>query len=234
MAAWFDQVAAELSGAGLEVLRLEGVEDMVPALAGVDLAVSAAGGTAWELCALGLPTVLAPVAANQRPVAEELDRIGAARWLRDGSAPAVRVPGAALAMPPVGWAVEAVRQLATDEAARAELARRARAVVDGRGAVRVATRLRADLLSLRRATRDDARLLWEWANDPGTRAQSFVQDAIPWDRHVAWLDERVSDPDVAIYLAADDGGLVGQVRAAPVDRDAAGGGRVGPGDSAGV
>lgn len=46
-----------------------------------DLAVGAAGGTAWERCLLGLPTLAITVAKNQRPGAVALAKAGAARWL---------------------------------------------------------------------------------------------------------------------------------------------------------
>jgi UDP-2,4-diacetamido-2,4,6-trideoxy-beta-L-altropyranose hydrolase len=222
--AWFDQVASGLTDAGLEVFRLEGVEDMVPALAEADLAVSAAGGTAWELCALGIPSVLVPAAVNQLPVASRLGGIGAAVAVLPPEPPGLRAD-AALRLAPSGDVVAATAALARDPRQRAALRRRARSLVDGRGAVRVVTRLRAELLELRPARSEDARTLWDWANDPGTRAQSFVQEPIPWDRHVAWLDERLADPDVGIYLAGDADGLVGQVRVAPVDPRHEDGGR---------
>lgn len=49
---------------------------------------------------------------------------------------------------------------------------------------------------MRRGNADDAALLFEWANDPQTRANSFQQSAISWDDHLHWyrsLQERHSD-----------------------------------------
>jgi len=42
-----------------------------------DLAIGAAGGTAWERCCLGLPTVLLILAENQASGARGLERCGA-------------------------------------------------------------------------------------------------------------------------------------------------------------
>ncbi len=233
--AWFEEVAGELRALGHEVVQLAGVADVASTLAGVDLAVSASGGSAWELCALGIAAALVPVAANQAPVAEELERIGAAVWLRSGGQAPAPGPAAELALPSVSRAVGTIQDLATDREARAELARRAQAVVDGRGALRVAVRLRAELLELRPAQPGDARTLWTWANDPDTRAQSFGQDPIPWDRHLAWFEERLADPEAPIYLARDDAGLVGQVRMAPASlQDSVGGRQASTGVEVGV
>ena len=71
-------------------------------------------------------------------------------------------------------------------------------------------------MKLRPATTDDAALLFEWANDPETRAGSHTTDPIPWETHVAWLDRVIADPDRQLYIGVEDGRPVGQVR---LDRD---------------
>jgi spore coat polysaccharide biosynthesis predicted glycosyltransferase SpsG len=43
------------------------------AMAASQVAVSAAGTTAWELACLGVPAILWPMVKNQRPVASALD-----------------------------------------------------------------------------------------------------------------------------------------------------------------
>jgi UDP-2,4-diacetamido-2,4,6-trideoxy-beta-L-altropyranose hydrolase len=233
VAAWSDRLAGELTARGLDVVRLEGVADMVPALAETDLAVSAAGGTAWELCGLGIPTVLVAVAANQVPVAARLARAGAARAVLPPE-PVDSPADSVVALVALGDVVEVVTDLVGHPETRAELAQRGRALVDGLGAVRVATRLRAELLELRPVVADDARTLWEWANDPGTRAQSFSDAPIPWDAHRTWLADRLAHPSAALYLAHDPQGLVGQVRFAPLDRASAPNDAEGPWSEIGV
>jgi UDP-2,4-diacetamido-2,4,6-trideoxy-beta-L-altropyranose hydrolase len=47
---------------------LVGVSDMAQLMADSDLAIGAAGSTAWELCCLGVPTLLVCTAANQLTV----------------------------------------------------------------------------------------------------------------------------------------------------------------------
>jgi UDP-2,4-diacetamido-2,4,6-trideoxy-beta-L-altropyranose hydrolase len=55
-----------------------GASNMAELMAGADLAIGAAGGSAWERCCLGLPTLLIVMADNQRPGARALEAAGAA------------------------------------------------------------------------------------------------------------------------------------------------------------
>lgn len=173
-------------------------------LAASDLVVSAAGGTTWEVCHLGLPAVLVAVADDQEPVGTAVAARGAASWLG-------RIPPRGAAS--VTRVVDEVARLAADADARQTMGAVAAAVVDGRGAARVAAAMRADLLRLRPASEADARLLWEWSNEPGVRAASFETAPIPWDDHVAWLAGRLADPTGLLLVGeGPDGTPVGQVR----------------------
>lgn len=68
-------------------------------------------------------------------------------------------------------------------------------------------------IKLRRAGLDDAQLLWAWANDPGVRAVSFSTDAIPWERHIQWLQSKLAAPGCVFFVAMDaHGAPIGQVR----------------------
>lgn len=42
-------------------------------------------------------------------------------------------------------------------------------------------------MDLRRARPEDSRLVWSWANDPQTRANSFDPTPIAWEDHCAWF-----------------------------------------------
>ena len=58
---------------------LTDVQEMAELIAWADVGVAAAGSVSWEFCALGLPSLLVPVAENQLRAATDLDRRGAAR-----------------------------------------------------------------------------------------------------------------------------------------------------------
>ena len=70
-------------------------------------------------------------------------------------------------------------------------------------------------IDLRPARPDDARRLFDWANDPTTRAASFDREPIAWPTHVAWLAAVLGDPDRRLWIAEEAGVPVGQLR---VDR----------------
>jgi len=68
------------------------------------------------------------------------------------------------------------------------------------------------LMNLREATIDDARQLFEWANDPIMRANSFSQKNIDWDEHINWLDKRLSSDNSKIFIAMIKDENIGQIR----------------------
>lgn len=115
--------AAIASSNGPSVALAAGMDaaGVAQAMSEADLAITAAGSTVWELCCLGLPAVVWPVAENQRPIAEALEAAGAA----------VAVDG-------LQEAVEAARELMKSPERRARLSAAAWKLVDGRGAERVA------------------------------------------------------------------------------------------------
>lgn len=123
--------AASLRGMAEKLGGAIGVEqngDMPELMAWADVAVSSAGSTCWELCMLGLPSVLLVVAANQEPVARELGRMGVAM---DASSGAAR-----------DRLGDRVRELLLSSAMREEMSQRGRNLVDGRGAERVVASMR--------------------------------------------------------------------------------------------
>ena len=122
------------------VERLEAREDIVPLLSRVGWAVSAAGGTALELTALGHPVVALATVPNQR---------AAAHALPGPSFDLVGLEGAALEHA-LDAAVDAVVAARRDHTRSLALAAEGRARIDGQGAVRVARAL-ASLASRRPA-----------------------------------------------------------------------------------
>lgn len=121
-----DRAALEAAASAAPIpvaVRTADPGEVAAILGEADLAVAAAGGTAWELAALGVPMLLAAVADNQRAVLEPLVASGAARRLGDA--------GAALER-------EIRAFVGADEDELAAMGRAGRALVDGGGARRAA------------------------------------------------------------------------------------------------
>ncbi len=147
-----------------------------------DLYIGAGGGSSWERCCLGVPVLLLEVAGNQRQVIAGLVEAGAAISLPLGTVPTVQSIGTA------------VRQLLDDAGLRRGLSSASRKLVDGQGALRVAATLLAPKLTVRPATRDDARRIYDWRNHPRTRSISRDARAIDWPDHCSWVERVLADP----------------------------------------
>lgn len=103
--------------------------DMPGCMEWADLAVSAAGTTSWELCFMGLPTIALVLADNQQRIAGSLAERGVVLSLgRAEQAGEEQLE-------------RAVGELVENAALRRTLSTQARALVDGRGAERVAAAL---------------------------------------------------------------------------------------------
>lgn len=65
---------------------------------------------------------------------------------------------------------------------------------------------------LRKATVEDMDLLFEWANDPVVRSNSFHSEPIPYESHKQWYADIMSDVNVLQFILMDDEIPVGQIR----------------------
>lgn len=69
------------------------------------------------------------------------------------------------------------------------------------------------MLNIRRATNEDCKLLWEWANDPEVRAASFNSQYVSWEEHIAWFAKKIIDPKCHLYIITDENSHpIGQAR----------------------
>ncbi len=163
---------------------------MAERMIAADLAIGAAGGSTWERCVIGLPSLVVTVAENQRDNAAALERDGAARYV--GS----------VEMLSVDVLAEAISTIAQDEHALSAMSRRAAELCDGRGAFRAAAavvppRVARDGAPVRlRATEaSDAEILFSWQRNPETRRYARNPEPPAWDEHVAWLEAKLEDDD---------------------------------------
>lgn len=97
------------------------VSNMAELMAWADVAVATGGSTCWELAFMGVPSLLLVLAENQRRIAEEIGRVGAAvnlGWHTDLSFAEI---------------VEALTRFLLEERLRAGMAKCAQKLVDGNG-----------------------------------------------------------------------------------------------------
>ena len=177
----------------------DNLPSLAPLIARADLAIGAAGTTAWERLCLGLPSLVITVADNQVPIAKELCQRELIRWVRH----------------PEDLKTELAKVL--DVGLDASWSKHCSSIVDGCGLERILAVLMAHrdmLLRVRAAILQDEELLLEWVNDPLVRINSFDSDKIMPVHHWEWFYRRLRDLDnCRIYVVETETGVpVGQVR----------------------
>ena len=181
--------------------------DMPELMAWAEVAVSAGGITCWELAFMGVPFLSFTLAENQRNIGQNLQDAGAAVDL--------------------GWPdlvdiaqlSEAIEGLLADPERRMTMSSRAKKLVDGQGAKRVASLM--DLLptggrdmevTIREASIEDCRQIWLLSNNREVRENSFNTEPIEFENHILWYKEKLISPDTAFYVLDVYGVVGGQIR----------------------
>jgi UDP-2,4-diacetamido-2,4,6-trideoxy-beta-L-altropyranose hydrolase len=186
----FDTVRRYASTTLLDIELYSNANNIASLMADADLAIGAAGGTAWERCCLGLPTLLLVAAGNQRQGARALDAANAGVLIGD----------ARLA----DWE-EKLRNavdVCSDRLSLSALSRNAGRLCDGLGTGRLVKWLAAagtlakDLpsqtkskseYSVRQAIKSDSRVVWEWRK--GGEAERYYRspEVTPFADHDVWF-----------------------------------------------
>lgn len=169
--------------------------DVARLIAEADLCIGAGGMTSWERCALGLGTLLVPVAENQIGVADALAQAGAVQLLPPQD---VRDP------------LRLDRAIDAAIAQAPRLGQMAAPLCDGRGTERVCDALSGQF---RPVTFDDAEVLFAWRNQPHIRAASLNTATLEWDAHVQWLTGLSGRRDGVWWVYREAGRDLGHVNA---------------------
>ncbi|WP_022765726.1 GNAT family N-acetyltransferase [Butyrivibrio sp. XPD2006] len=67
-------------------------------------------------------------------------------------------------------------------------------------------------LFLRNATIEDAQDVFNWRNDPTTRANSFNKDEIDLESHMLWFGKRLGRENTLMYILMNGNKKVGNIR----------------------
>lgn len=171
------------------------VRDMAGLMADADLAIGAAGSSSWERCCLGLPSIVLMLAGNQRRIAGELDRAGAAICLTGATAPRLQAAFSRL----------------REKDALADMAQVAARLCDGNGATTVVSALENLRLVLRPATASDCDPVFAWrsAADPGLY-RSGSRPTL--DQHRRWFSAALQDPARRLLIVSGGGRDLGHLR----------------------
>ena len=196
-----DRVAARISATSGRPFELKvDVSNMAELMTEADLAIGATGATTWERCALGLPSIVIATADNQEPVGRAVARRGGHWYLGRYGAHTAQDLRVALS--------HAVR----DFDAIAALGEHAAEICDGQGVDRVIRSMAVPAVSLRLAAVSDAKMLFDWRNDPETRRHFFDPAALNFERHRQWVADVLADSRRRLLVAQAAGESVGCAR----------------------
>lgn len=80
--------------------------------------------------------------------------------------------------------------------------------------------LKLNPLTMECATKTDALLYFQWANDVEVRKNSFQSEPIRYDDHIEWFSRKLVDPDCRFYLFKNEKSeATGQVRISKTDAE---------------
>ncbi|MBW2660706.1 MAG: UDP-2,4-diacetamido-2,4,6-trideoxy-beta-L-altropyranose hydrolase [Deltaproteobacteria bacterium] len=180
---------------------LSRVSNMPEFMAWADMAISAGGSTCWEIAFMGLPSLIITAADNQTGIAKALGNACSGidlGWHKNISMEQYR---------------RAFKEILQDRSKRSYLSKKGQKLVNGKGVMKIIKAILVGQIKLRRAQKNDCKLLWKWANDPETRAASFSPVSIPWEDHTHWFSSKLNSANCMMYIAMlDDGTPLGQIR----------------------
>jgi UDP-2,4-diacetamido-2,4,6-trideoxy-beta-L-altropyranose hydrolase len=179
-----------------------GSHELVEALLETDVVICPASTISIEACALGCSLITGYTAPNQMGILEGLSLRGAAHSLGDLNALNEQE------------ALASIQHFSNDLKARKEQFLHQRALLDGKSDRRIALAFLEIQYncSVRNASANDARLYFDWANDPAVRANSYQSADISWDDHIKWFETVTTSPSWQLWLYHIDGLPAAQMR----------------------
>lgn len=198
--------AASLAGIAGVAVAID-PPDLPQLVADADLVVGAPGSSSFERALLGVPSILVPLADNQRDIADAFARQGACLVVGQAALDDAQSFGVCVA------------KLLADEALRTAMSLAASSLCDGRGTQRVLCAL-AGTERLADGTRAELRLaepgdrdwLLELQAHPHTRRFARTKSAPTASEHAAWFARALRDPARLLALVACGGVRSGFVR----------------------
>jgi len=177
------------------------LSDMAKLMAQVDIAIGAPGSTSWERCCLGLPSILIPLADNQKHVAHSLTTARAV-------------------------VLVLMDAITTELMDKIELIlkeydlyqQNCYKVCDGLGAGRVAQYLKptfdkkGNQIVIRLAKKQDIRFVYNLQIIKETREYALTKDVPTWPEHQEWMNNKLVEKDCFFYIIQQNNKDVGVVR----------------------
>jgi len=180
------------------------VDNIAELMASADIAIGAGGTATWERMVIGLPSIVITIANNQVELIKDLDQDGCLKWL--GNLNQVNEQMIYCALLDI---IKNPKKLIEQSCSCQKL-------IDGKGAGIVAQLLLTgpsiEALTIRKATKSDLMLYWNWANELEVRENAFSQEFIELENHKKWFNKKLNSNDSILILIGSEFGAIGQVR----------------------
>lgn len=187
-----------------EFSYLEFVEKWAEFMEGFDIAIGAAGTSAWERAFIGLPSINFAISDNQVLVGEESAKAGAAIYLGLFSEPAIPQLMRTLKE----WLLFSEKPAAVMQRGRDLWPTQ----LQGLEEPLLQVILRDKKIEFVKADPSHCQILFDWRNDPETRRSSVQQEEISLATHTEWFTKSLNNPNRRIYMGQLGSSLVGMVR----------------------
>lgn len=177
-------------------------EQLTELLIQTDVVICPASTISLEACAAGCTLITGYTAPNQIGILAGLQKSGAGFSL--DSFEKLETEEVALQL----------KEWLLDEKLRMAQLHNQRDLIDGKSGLRLAMAFLEieKNASIRCATKEDAELYFQWANDPDVRANSYQTADINWNDHVKWFAATLASPENALYLYSISDKPAGQIR----------------------
>lgn len=176
--------------------------ELVYQLQRADAVICPASTISLEACALGCSILTGFTAENQQGILSGLTAAGAAISL-----------GHFQTLDPNATR-QKIESFFSDSALRQQQQVNQRMLIDGHSGLRIALHFLeiSRSASHRKATLEDAQQIFDWANEPAVRANSFQSEPISWDNHLQWYTQALQTPALSIRLYFVDHMAAAQMR----------------------
>jgi RimJ/RimL family protein N-acetyltransferase len=167
------------------------------------IAIGAPGTTAWERACLGVPSIIIPLADNQRTIATNLVKTDSAILVEPEQIKAHLTSSYKTLV--LNWSKYHLNSLK---------------LCDGLGVKRVSRYIHNLLLGkvakiiLRPASRADVEKVYYWQCQPETRKYALTREKPTWDTHKVWMQNKLESVNDYFYIiqAGDTKESVGVIR----------------------
>ncbi len=145
-------------------------------MAKADFVIGAGGGTSWERCCIGLPTVVLTIADNQIEIAKILNENQAGISVQTN----------------VDEIASAVKKMLNDQSLRNKMSKNAANLCDGNGVARVVKQIVASSLVFETSTLSDAQFIYDARYADGASRFYRSRDVPSFEDHMKWMENAVN------------------------------------------